>query len=133
MKAVDAFYNILSNNAALVAAVGTNINPLRIVQGASYPGITYRVTSVRPHPSKSGHSKTDWCTLEVNIYAETFAQCYPIADLVRTALEVQTPGTFNGVYVWEVEYDGEGHFVDDNAEELGVYQISQNYTISYNR
>jgi hypothetical protein len=48
-------------------------------------------------------------------------------------LEVQTPGTFNSVYVWEVEYDGEGHFVDDNAEELGVYQISQNYTISYNR
>jgi hypothetical protein len=48
-------------------------------------------------------------------------------------MEVATPGTFNGVYTWEIEYNGESHMADDNTEEYGVYQIMQDYTISYNR
>ena len=133
MKAIKAIYNVLSNNSALTAVVGTNINPLRIVQGVPYPGITIRVTAVTPHPSKSGHSKTDWANVEVNIYAKTYTQCVQIADLTRTALEVATPGTFNGVYTWEIEYMSESHLTDDNSEEYGVYQIIQDYSISYNR
>jgi hypothetical protein len=133
MKAINAIYNVLSNNSALTAVVGTNINPLRIVQGVPYPGITIRVTAVTPHPSKSGHSKTDWANVEVNIYATTYTQCVQIADLTRTALEVTTPGTFNGVYTWEIEYMSESHLTDDNSEEYGVYQIIQDYSISYNR
>jgi len=133
MKAINAIYNVLSNNSALTAVVGTNINPLRIVQGVPYPGITIRVTAVTPHPSKSGHSKTDWANVEVNIYATTYTQCVQIADLTRTALEVATPATFNGVYTWEIEYMSESHLTDDNSEEYGIYQIIQDYSISYNR
>jgi hypothetical protein len=133
MKAINAVYNVLSNNASLTAVVGTNINPLRIVQGAAYPAITIRVSSVTPHPSKSGHSKTDWANVEVNVYATTYTQCVQIADLTRDAMEVETPQIFNGVYTWEIEYLGESHTSDDNAEEYGVYQIIQDYSISYNR
>jgi hypothetical protein len=133
MKAINAVYNVLSNNSALVAVVGTNINPLRITQGVPYPGITMRVSTVTPHPSKTSQSKTDWATVEVSIFALGFTQAVQIGDLVRAAMEVQTPGTFNGVYTWEIEYNGESHLSDDNTEEDGVYQILQDYTISYNR
>jgi hypothetical protein len=133
MKAINAVYNVLSNNSALTAVVGSNINPLRIVQGVAYPGITIRVSAVTPHPSKSGHSKTDWATVELNIYATTYTQAVQISDLARTAMEVATPGTFNQVYVWEIEYGGESHMSEDNAEEYGVYNIIQDYSVSYNR
>lgn len=133
MKAINAIYNVLSNNAALTAVVGTNINPLRIVQGVPYPGITIRVTAVTPHPSKSGHSKTDWANVEVSIYAKTYTQCVDIADLTRTALEIETPAILNFIYTWEIEYVSESHLTDDNSEEYGIYQIIQDYSISYNR
>lgn len=133
MKAINAIYNVLSNNAALTAVVGTNINPLRIVQGVPYPGITIRVTAVTPHPSKSGHSKTDWANVEVSIYAKTYTQCVEIADLTRTALEIETPAILNFIYTWEIEYVSESHLTDDNSEEYGIYQIIQDYSISYNR
>lgn len=133
MKAINAVYNVLSNNAALVAVVGSNINPLRITQGVAYPGVTMRVSSVTPHPSKSGHSKTDWATVEISAFATTYPQAVQVADLIRSAMEVATPATFNGVYTWEIVYNGESHLSDDNTEEYGVYQILQDYTISYNR
>ena len=133
MKAINAVYNVLSNNSALTAVVGTNINPLRITQGVAYPGVTIRVTTVTPHPSKSGPSKTDWATLEIISYGTNYPQAVQIADLVRAAMEISTPSTFNGVYTWEIVYDGETHAIDDNTEEYGVYQIVQDYTISYNR
>lgn len=133
MKAINAVYNVLSNNSALTAVVGSNINPLRITQGVAYPAVTMRVSTVTPHPSKSGQSKTDWATVEVSSYATTYPQAVQVADLVRAAMEVATPGTFNGVYTWEIVYNGESHLSDDNTEEYGVYQIIQDYTISYNR
>lgn len=133
MKAINAVYNVLSNNAALVAVVGSNINPLRITQGVAYPGVTMRVSTVTPHPSKSGHSKTDWATVEISAFATTYPQAVQVADLIRSAMEIATPGTFNGVYTWEIVYNGESHLSDDNTEEYGVYQILQDYTISYNR
>lgn len=71
--------------------------------------------------------------MEVNIYAKTYTQCVQIADLTRTALEIATPATFNGVYTWEIEYISESHLTDDNSEEYGIFQIIQDYSISYNR
>jgi hypothetical protein len=133
MKAINAVYNILSNNAALTAVVGSNINPLRIVQGVAYPGITIRVSSVTPHPSKTGYSLTDWATVEINIFATTYTQAVEISELVRNAMEVDPAQVFNQVFVWLVEYTGESHMSDDNAEEYGVYNIIQDYTVSYNR
>lgn len=133
MNAIKAIYNILSDNSALVAEVGENINPLRITQGVAYPGVTIRVTSVMPHPSKSGHSKTDYATVEISSFGLTYPRAVQVANLVRAALEIETPNTFNSVFVWVIEYNGETHLSDDNTEENGAYQILQDYTISYNR
>ena len=133
MKAIIAAYNILSNNAALTAVVGTRINPLRMPQETTFPAITLHVISNIANPSKSGHSKSDFARVQIDTYGTTYQSAYSTAELVRTAMEVATPGVFNGVTVQVIEYDGEVEMSEDNAGFAGVYHVSQDYIINYNR
>lgn len=133
MKAINAVYNILSNNSALTAVVGSRINPLRLPQGSAFPAITIHLISNVPHMSKSGPSKTDFARVQVDVYGTTYQSAYQTAELVRTALQVTTPGTFNAVTVQVIEYDGEIEMVEDQAGFAGVYHVSQDYIVNYNR
>lgn len=133
MKAINAVYNILSNNAALTAVVSTRINPLRIPQGSSFPAISYQLISVIPNPSKSGASKSDFARVQINSFGTTYQSAVQVADLVRLAMEKTLPATFNSVVVQSCEFDSEVHMTDDNADYAGVYHIAQDYIINYNR
>lgn len=133
MKAINAAYNILSNNSALTAVVGSRINPLRLPQGSSFPAITLHVISNVPHMSKSGPSKTDFARVQVDVFGTTYQSAYRVAELVRSAMEVPTPGIFNGVTVQVIEYDGEIEMNEDQAAFAGVYHVSQDYIINYSR
>lgn len=133
MKAINAVYNILSNNSALTAVVSTRINPLRIPQGSSFPAISYQLISVIPHPSKSGPSESDFARVQINSFGTTYQIAVQVADLVRSAMEKTLPATFNSVLVQSIEYDGEAHLTEDNADFAGIYHIAQDYIINYNR
>ena len=133
MKAINAVYNILSNNAALTAVVSTRINPLRIPQGSSFPAISYQLVSVVPNPSKSGPSESDFARIQINSFGLTYQSAVQVADLVRAAMEKTLPATFNSVFVQTIEYDGEAHLSEDNADFAGVFHIAQDYIINYNR
>jgi len=133
MKAINAVYNILSNNSALTAVVSTRINPLRIPQGSSFPAISYQLVSVVPNPSKSGPSESDFARIQINSFALTYQSAVQVADLVRAAMEKTLPATFNSVFVQTIEYDGEAHLSEDNADFAGVFHIAQDYIINYNR
>lgn len=133
MKAINAIYNILSNNSALTAVVSTRINPLRIPQGSSFPAISYQLISVIPNPSKSGASKSDFARVQINSFGTTYQSAVQVADLVRLAMEKTLPATFNSVVVQSCEFDSEVHMTDDNADYAGVYHIAQDYIINYNR
>lgn len=133
MKAINAVYNILSNNSALTAVVSTRINPLRIPQESAFPAISYQMISVIPHPSKSGASKSDFARIQINSFGTTYQSAVQVADLVRTAMQVTLPATFNAVLVQSCEYDSEVHMTEDNADFAGVYHIAQDFIINYNR
>ena len=133
MKAINAVYNILSNNAALTAVVSTRINPLRIPQESAFPAISYQLISVIPHPSKSSSSKSDFARVQINSFGLTYQSAVQVADLVRNAMQLTLPSTFNSVFVQTCEFDSEMHLTDDNAAFAGVYHISQDYIINYNR
>lgn len=133
MKAINAVYNILSNNSALTAVVSTRINPLRIPQGSSFPAISYQLISVIPNPSKSGASKSDFARVQINSFGTTYQSAVQVADLVRLAMEKTLPATFNSVVVQSCEFDSEVHMTDDNADYAGIYHIAQDYIINYNR
>lgn len=133
MKAINAVYNILSNNAALTAVVSTRINPLRIPQESAFPAISYQMVSVIPHPSKSGTSKSDFARVQINSFGTSYQSAVQVADLVRNAMQLTLPSTFNSVYVQTCEFDSEVHLTDDNAAFAGVYHIAQDYIINYNK
>lgn len=133
MKAVTALYNILSNNSALTAVVSTRINPLRIPEKSALPALAYQVVSNRGNMSKSSASKSDFTRVQVMIVAKTYASAIEVGDLVRNALEVATPNTFNGVKVQVIEYDGEVHLAEDNAGFAGLSTIGMDFIINYTR
>ena len=133
MKAVTALYNILSNNSALTAVVSTRINPLRIPEKSSLPALAYQVVSNRGNMSKSSASKSDFTRVQVMIVAKTYASAIEVGNLVRNAMEVATPNTFNGVKVQVIEYDGEVHLAEDNAGFAGLSTIGMDFIINYTR
>lgn len=133
MKAVTALYNILSNNSALTAVVSTRINPLRIPEKSALPALAYQVVSNRGNMSKSSPSKSDFTRVQVMIVAKTYASAIEVGNLVRNALEVATPNTFNGVKVQVIEYDGEVHLAEDNAGFAGLSTIGMDFIINYTR
>ena len=133
MKAVTAIYNILSNNAALTAVVGDRINPLRIPEKSELPALAYQVVSNRGNMSKSGPSLSDFARLQVMIVAKTYASAIEVGELVRSAMEVETPSIFNGVKVQVIEYDGEVHLAEDNAGFAGLSTIGMDFIINYTR
>jgi hypothetical protein len=133
VKAVTALYNILSNNSALTAVVSTRINPLRIPEKSALPALAYQVVSNRGNMSKSSASKSDFTRVQVMIVAKTYASAIEVGDLVRNALEVATPNTFNGVKVQVIEYDGEVHLAEDNAGFAGLSTIGMDFIINYTR
>jgi hypothetical protein len=132
VKAVTAIYNILSNNAALTAVVGDRINPLRIPEKSELPALAYQVVSNRGNMSKSGPSLSDFARLQVMIVAKTYASAIEVGELVRSAMEVETPSIFNGVKVQVIEYDGEVHLAEDNAGFAGLSTIGMDFIINYN-
>ncbi len=133
MKAVTALYNILSNNSALTAVVSTRINPLRIPEKSALPALAYQVVSNRGNMSKSSPSKSDFTRVQVMIVAKTYASAIEVGNLVRNAMEVATPNTFNGVKVQVIEYDGEVHLAEDNAGFAGLSTIGMDFIINYTR
>ena len=111
----------------------SRINPLILPQESTFPAISYQLISVVPHPSKSGSSKSDFARVQINSFGTSYQSAVEIADLVRTAMQVSLPATFNSVLVQSCEYDGEVHMTDDVAAFAGVYHIAQDFIVNYNR
>ena len=86
-----------------------------------------------PHPSKSGPSESDFARVQINSFGTTYQSAVQVADLVRTALQVATPGVFNSVTVQTIYYDGEAHLSEDYAGFAGIYHIASDYIINYAR
>lgn len=129
---IKIVYSILSDATSVTALVGSRLNPVRIPQESTFPAISYNLVSLIVNPTNSGHSRTEFARVQVNIYATSFADAVQLSGQVRNAFDnAITPGTFNECYLQRVEYDGEVHTADDVAAFAGLYQISQDYILNY--
>jgi len=129
---IKIVYSILSNATGVTALVGTRINPVRIPQESAFPAISYNLVSIAANPTNSGHSRTEFARVQVNVYATSFADAVELSAQVRVAFDdAVTPDTYNDSYVQVIEYDGENHTADDTAAFAGLYQISQDYLLNY--
>ena len=131
MRAAKVIYNILANSAGVSAIVSDRIAPIWLPQGSAFPALVYSTVDINPNPTKDSNSRLDYARVQVDCLGETYEQASELADAVREALNVVTPGEYNGVNVFYIEYQNEVEFGDASAAFDGVYQVSQDYNIVY--
>ena len=122
MEVGKAIFNILSNDSDVTALTSTRIFPMVARVETAFPFVIYDVTGQTPTDYKQGVSSLDTTSVMVSCYSETYSEACDLADKVRTALDRKS-GTFNGVVVQSIKYDGYNDFFDvdsyDNSATNG--------------
>lgn len=133
MQAPEITYKILSDNANLTAVVSDRITPMEIAQTSVFPAICFRQISEPQNNTKSGHSKTNYARVQVDIVARGYTDATAIAKLVRLAmLGVSVPVVKNGSMVLGIELLDQIPFTDSTESEEGTFRIMQDYSICFN-
>ncbi len=127
MKAIKAVYNLLINDANITVGV----YPQRVLEGIALPVITLSQISRVAFDTKKEYSKSDEARVQINIIATTPTQAYELSDLVREAMSVELPNSYNGVLVQNIAFQGEITLTDDDANYQGVYMVAQDYFIMF--
>jgi len=131
MRAAKVIYNILANSAGVSALVSNRISPVLLPQGSAFPAVVYSEVNINATPTKDSNSRLDFTRVQIDCLATTYEGASTLADAVRSALNVVTPGTYNGVNVFYIEFDNEQEFSDNAADFDGIFQVSQDYIVSY--
>jgi len=119
-------YNILSNDSDVNTAVSGSIFPITAPQTTALPFIVYRTISNDAIDDKDGVSGFEYRHVQLDIFAEDYADADDIAEKVRAALD-GFEGTNSGVNVGYIRLDDQGDAYDEQAEATGV---TQEYRIS---
>ena len=128
MEVGKAIYNILVNDSDVNALVNGRILPNVARTTTAFPFIIYQVTGQNPEQDKDGPSTLDTDSVMVSIYSGTYAEATNLSNKVRIALE-RTSGTFNGVEVQSIKYDGYNDLFNDNSDGEGVFRKALDFDI----
>tara|TARA_R100001163_G_scaffold22987_1_gene19385 strand:+ start:1096 stop:1497 length:402 start_codon:yes stop_codon:yes gene_type:complete len=128
MKSGLAIYNILSNDAQVSALVGTRIFPNVTKVGTTFPFIIYDVEGETPTDYKQGVSSLDTDIVTVSAYSITYTEASDLALKIRTALDRKS-GTYGGIEVQSIKYDGYNDLFDDDSGDQGIYRKALDFNI----
>lgn len=137
MRIEQGLFAYLSTATAITSLVSTRIYPLVVPQDTSLPAITYQQTANNTdHHSLTGTLRSDGCpraSIQLDVYATTYAACKEIADAVRTTLDgfrgMMGTVAVRGCYKrGEVDYNE----LPADASSPGEYRISVDFEIDYN-
>jgi hypothetical protein len=118
----SALHNILVNNTAVNALVGSGIYPNIIPQKAAIPAITYQqISGVRVHNMVEAVGMVK-ARFQFNCWAASYAKTREIAKAVRLALDNYS-GTASQTVIDVIHLDNEGDMPEmmAGADELGRY------------
>ena len=112
MNIGNGIYNILVNDAAVIAIVGSGnasrIFPLMIPQKSDLPAVIYLMTSTQPFPTKTGVSSASHYNFDLVCVAEKYDDAIALADAVRAALDCKS-GEAGGItfqhIIWQDSRD----------------------------
>lgn len=128
MKTGLAIYNILSNDADITALVGARIFPNVAKNSTQFPFVIYDVNSEKPEDTKDGVSSLDVDSVMISGYSKTYIEASDLALKIRTALD-RASGSFGGVEIQSIQYNGFDDLFDDDSGNEGVYRKSLNFNI----
>ena len=133
IQTAKILYNVLSNASGVSSIVGNRISPVFLPKGTAFPAIVYSAIDWQGTPTKDSNSRLDFETVQVDCLAVTYSDVTTLAEAVRNALNVVSPGTYNGVTCHYIEFMNAEAFLDAAAEFDGVLQISLDFKICYSK
>ncbi len=126
----QAIYQILRDDADVVAALGTRIMPDMATRTVAYPFAVYEIGGTLPSDTKDGSSRLDTVEATIFIYAQTHASVQEIAEKVREAMD-RKRGTFASIEIDSIRFSSQrsaGFDFDKN-----VFAVEQTYQIRAKR
>ena len=122
--------NVTAPLKALIAAnspantlMGGRIYPGVLEQESAYPAAAINVVTTGPTNSKTAASTLDRVTVQIDIYATTYAATAGAAAAIRTALDYTTSGSLT-----HVEFEDQQDMFSAKPE---LFRIMQTYSIGY--
>jgi len=128
MKSGLAIYNILSRDSDVISMVARRIFPNVAKNGTEFPFIIYDVESESPTDTKDGVSTLDEDFVMVSCYCKTYSEASDLARKIRTALDRKI-GTFGGIEIQSIQYNGYNDLFDDNTSDEGVYRKALDFKL----
>ena len=128
MKSGLSIYNILANDSDVSALVSNRIFPNVAKNGTTFPFIIYDVESESPIQDKDGVSTLDEDFVMVSCYCKTYSEASDLARKIRTALDRKS-GSYGGVDIQSIQYNGYNDTFDDNTSDEGVYRKALDFKI----
>jgi hypothetical protein len=116
----DAIYNILANDAAVAAVVGTRIYRVRMPDNPTFPAITYQTTYGTQVESFTGYSGLKMPVVAIDCWGKTAKVTQELAEKVRTALHGYS-GTYSDIRIDNVL---EWSFVEMYESDTETFHIS---------
>ena len=120
-----AIYNLLSNDAAVSAIVGTKIYPELAAADVKAPYIVYSVVSNSPSQRKEDGDGIDLANVEIYSFEDSYTDAVDLGVAVRDALD-RVGGTYSGVKVQSISYTNEQMDVN---EKRTLWAAIQDYQV----
>lgn len=123
-----AIYDILTNDSTIEGLVADKVFPNVAAQTTEFPFIVYDVTSDDPEDTKDGVSTLDANSIMVSGYADNYSRAADLAVAIRDALD-RTSGTYAGVVIQTIQYQGYNDVFDDMSGSDGIYRKSLDFKV----
>tara|TARA_R100001244_G_scaffold126111_1_gene96419 strand:- start:5201 stop:7144 length:1944 start_codon:yes stop_codon:yes gene_type:complete len=128
MDSGKVIYDVLKNDTDVSALVSSRIFPNVAKNTTEFPFIVYDVTGETPTQDNDGVSTLDTDGVMVSCYCKTYAQASDLAKKIRTSLDRRS-GTYNGVVVQSIKYNGYNDLFDENVSDEGVYRKALDFDL----
>ena len=127
---------ILENNAAFLAAIGTDggdikAYPIHPRKEVSLPFCVFSITDQNGNPTKTSTSQIDEIRVRVSVYDTELDDVIDLAEKCRSALEAdfRGPETFNGVVVHSIDFDSLNDTFEQGYGDRGAIGMDLDYII----
>ncbi len=126
-----AIYDILKNDSAVSALVGTKIYPMQAKESDSAPYITYQVISDVPANTKQTAALIDHYRIQISSFATRYDRAELLAKKAKDALDNHALESYTNdthtIKVTSIKFDDEIPLHDDSAN---LFEIVQDYMVT---
>jgi hypothetical protein len=120
----------LAGRPEVSALVSTRVYPVKLPERPTYPAISFFRVNPVPLNTLDSNSpqKVQGTTVQISAWSTDYYEAHKAAETVRRVLQ-SFAGTMTDLEVGQVTHDGGRDSYDDEAQEPGVHQVSNDYTI----